>query len=159
MKRLLIPLLSLVLLLFLALAGCSTETQTPYVIDSVAEIKNQGWPFDNVSIDAAKVSPFLGGVYHNEAQNQWEFAIWDGTADYQPIIIMVKEQNINFPPKVGDFITVIGRLEPSANDVDNYYDPGEGWRYTDKSMIIRATDVKQTTTPLGWRQEPEAEFT
>ncbi|MDP6647502.1 MAG: hypothetical protein QGG15_05080 [Dehalococcoidales bacterium] len=159
MKRLLIPLLSLALLLVLALAGCSTETQTLYAIDSIAEIKSQGWPFDNVAIDTAKVSSFLGGVYYNETQNQWEFAIWDETADYQNIIIMVEDQNIDFSPKAGDFITVIGRLEPSANDVDNYYDPGKGWRYTEKSMIIRATDVKLTTAPLGWREEPEAEMT
>jgi hypothetical protein len=72
---------------------------------------------------------------------------------------MVEDQNIDFSPKAGDFITVIGRLEPSANDVDNYYDPGKGWRYTEKSMIIRATDVKLTTAPLGWREEPEAEMT
>ena len=132
-----ILLAGLVLLLATPLTGCTTETHS-----SIAEIKSQGWPADEVSIDVARVSAFGGGVSYSETHRQYAFLIYDKTAIYtggtafEDIVVVVKEQNINFVPEAGDFIKLTGELQSS--DVG---DPRKGWRYDKKAMIIYATKV------------------
>jgi len=144
MKSIIIILLGLSLLLIGT--GCTAETHT-----SLAEIKSQGWPAHNVSIDVARISSFGGGVSYSETNRQYAFSIYDKTATFtggtafEDIVVVVKEQNINFIPKEGDFIRLQGELQSS--DIG---DPRRGWRYDKKAMIIYATNIVKTSAPANW---------
>ena len=133
-KKVIIPVIIAVIIIITVVVGCNTETY-----QSIAEIKAQGWPGDKVSIDVARISGFGGGVSYSETNKQYAFYIYDKTAiytggsAYEDIVVVVKESNIDFVPKEGDFIKLTGELQSSEIGT-----PREGWRYDEKAMIIYA---------------------
>jgi len=139
-------LVGFVLLLAMSAIGCTSETH-----HSIAEIKSQGWPAHQVSIDVARISSFGGGISYSQTTQQYAFLIYDKTATYtggtafEDIIVVVKQNNINFTPKEGDFIRLKGELQ--ASDIG---DPKRGWKYTQKAMMIYATNIEQISPPDGW---------
>ena len=145
-KKVIIAVVIAVITIIAVVVVCAPETHY-----SIAEIKTQGWPADKVSIYVARISPFGGGVSYSETHKQYSFFIYDKTAiytggtAYEDIVVVVKESNINFVPKEGDFIKLTGELQSS--DIGT---PREGWRYDKKAMIIYAFNIERTTSPADW---------
>ena len=145
-KKVIIAVVIAVIAVIAVVVVCAPETYY-----SIAEIKTQGWPADKVSIDVARISLFGGGVSYSETHKQYAFYIYDKTAiytggtAYEDIVVVVKESNIDFVPKEGDFIKLTGELQSS--DIDT---PREGWRYDKKAVIIYAFNIERTTPPADW---------
>lgn len=123
------------------IVGCSS-TKTH---NSMSDIVNEGWPAHKVDIDVARISPFKN-ISYSENTNQYGFGIYDkSTAKSEFIVVVVKSNNINFTPEIGDFVSVKGELQDS--------DVGEAeknWYYNKKAMIIYATQVNKENAPVGW---------
>jgi len=121
-------------LVFGLIIGCGS-TKTHY---SMSDIINEGWPAGKVDIDVARISPF-GNVHYSEDTNQYAFEIYDkSTAESEFIVVVVKSNNINFTPAIGDFVSIKGELHDSD------------WYYNKKAMIIFATQVNKENAPVGW---------
>jgi len=128
MKRIL---LISVILVAMLLGGCAGAVHNT-VAQAVA-----GSPGDFVNFEVVRISPFSGGVAYSSGADQYAFEVYDIARD--DILVVVKNKDIGFEPKDGDFVKIPeGKLVKSLPA-----DP--------RPVCIIAGKVERTSAPANWR--------
>lgn len=144
-KVLVLVCVALLIVGVLAIAGCGFSTHT-----SMSGIVEEGWPADKAELDVVRISPLFGEVAYSEETGQYAFAVYDKSVkkesgDYEAIPVIVKRENIDFEPEIGDFISIEGELQDSEVGSAN-----DNWYYNKSPMMIYATEVIKVEPPAGW---------
>jgi len=127
MKR---PLLLILITMMLLFSACGSAVHY-----TVAEALI-GEPGDFVSFEVVRIDPFYGGVAYSSSNDQYAFAVYDIARD--DIMVVVKNEDIGFEPKDGDFIKISeGKLVKSL--------PDSPW-----SVYVIAGKVEHTSAPANW---------
>jgi len=129
MKRLLLLALVIAMLLFSACGGTVHYT----IADALT-----GKPGDFVNVEVVRIDPFYGGVAYSSSNDQYAFTVYDIARDN--IMVVVKNKDIGFEPKDGDFIKIsTGKLAKSLAD--------SPW-----PVYVIAGKVESTNAPANWRE-------
>ena len=125
--------LSLILLIMLgSLVACGSAVH--YTVAAALT----GEPGDFVNFEVVRIDPFYGGVAYSSSNDQYAFAVYDIARD--DIMVVVKNKDIGFEPKDGDFIKISeGKLVKSLSD--------SPW-----PVSVIAGKVERTSAPTNWRE-------